>query len=608
MTLKISVIDGPTQGEVHEFGDEVELVEIGRDPDHCKVVFPPNFTSIGRRHVSVRKIGGRYKLESNLQNPVLIDGRDAFDEEPLTRSQEVQLGRGGPRLKIETTFLNALPATDPGGGQLAPSARAARQRRALGGILAAVVVLVVALAGVAGYVYWTEYQSEQRLTALVAEMEKVDEDAPVAAPASNDLSPDTLATVAQSVYLVMIRDASGRVTPQATAWVVADGVLATNAHVAAIADELTPGQTLVVRGTTAPYDIIEIERAVKHPDWERFNAQWVEQSPVRVGAGESTNFVDLSYLGYDVGLLYAVPGSTLAPPLTIAAADTLTTLQAGEAIGFVGFPMEEIMGGGVNPNAPVPQVQVGHINALTDNFLMPGSDAERLLVQHSMISAGGASGSPIVDAAGEVVAVLSAGNYIFLDNGTRVPNASGIEYAQRADLVLELLDDEVEAVRPERDAFWQAGFATFDDPDESIPVALLAGWAADFPDIEPTQVGAWSGMIETAAGDGTLAVEISDAFTDRGFYCAIAISRSHQDIDLAFSADGTVLNSDTAYDWYPIVTWTLGEPQPVDIVVTAYTEAPVDYELQVWFIPIGRTVEEPAPAPTEPTATTGGKG
>lgn len=638
MTLKISVLDGPTKGQSFEFADDVDVVEIGRDPDACKVVFPPNFTSVGRRHVTIRRVAGRYKLETNLQNPVLIDGREPFDEEPLGTTQEIRLGRSGPRLKVETVFLNALPATDPGNTLIAPSARAHRQRRATGGILAAVVLLVLAVAGIAGYFYWENQQAAERqrvaaaeaaerlrvaeerqeaaevqLQTLVAEMEKVENAIPEAQPVQpvepaavveppppmppTVLTPDTMATIARSVYLVMVQDSTGRVTPQATAWVVADGVFATNAHVAAIADELTEGQTMVVRSTIEPYDTIRIERAVKHPDWERFSAEWLEQSPVRVGAEAFASFVDLSYLGYDVGLLYAEPGSVLQPPLTIADAETLHTLRPGSAIGFVGFPMEQIMGGGVSPTAPVPQVQIGSINAVTDNFLMPGTDATRQLVQHNMVSAGGASGSPIVNAAGEVVAVLSAGNYIFLDDGTRVPNASSIEYAQRADLVLELLDDQVAALQPARDEFWAAGFATFDRPEDTVPEAMLASWAANFTGgIEPTEIGHYEGTFETQLEDGTYAVELTDVLERRGFYFASAVSRSRADIDLAFTRDDEVLISNVEYDWYPTASWTMEDDVSLDIVLTSYASEPVDYDLTVYFIPLGREVNSEAPA------------
>jgi hypothetical protein len=65
-----------------------------------------------------------------------------------------------------------------------------------------------------------------------------------------------------------------------------------------------------------------------------------------------------------------------------------------------------------------------------------------------MGSAGGASGSPIFNSRGEVVAILSAGNIIGQVsvnagkiNVIRAPSAAMVNYAQRVDILADIWPD-----------------------------------------------------------------------------------------------------------------------------------------------------------------------
>ncbi len=95
----------------------------------------------------------------------------------------------------------------------------------------------------------------------------------------------------------------------------------------------------------------------------------------------------------------------------MADAKTLNGLKAGEPLGLVGYPVEDSRLGGATIDDPIPTVQFGHLVRMTNYFgVVNVSPEERFLVSHSAPATGGASGSPLINRRGEVVAINSAGN------------------------------------------------------------------------------------------------------------------------------------------------------------------------------------------------------
>jgi hypothetical protein len=237
----------------------------------------------------------------------------------------------------------------------------------------------------------------------------------------------------------------------------------------------------------------------------------------------------------------------------------------------------------------VPQVQVGHITAITDYFLLPGDPAERNLVQHSLPVTGGASGSPVVDASGRVIAVLSGMNIIMDGAGSRGPSAAGVNFAQRASLVRELLENRADAVALSRQSAWETGFATFDDPVEKIPQMYYNQWVADVGSAAtPVAVLRRTGNIERLRDEQIWATTFARAISEPGHYFAIAVSRRRLDIDMAFAVNSEVFDRDVALDWYPVLSYDHEGGAPVDIIVFAETDEQPDYELVVWRLPFAR--------------------
>jgi hypothetical protein len=141
----------------------------------------------------------------------------------------------------------------------------------------------------------------------------------------------------------------------------------------------------------------------------------------------------------------------------------LRELDSGHRVAFLGFPMENLSGGGVDPNHPVATMQSGIVTATTDFWLAKAEFANRKLVQHNLPAVGGASGSPIFDAEGDVVAILSAGNITFtLSTNTWLAYAQQIEAAKRRALedvrakVQGKSRNEQEAMVAELEAMMQA--------------------------------------------------------------------------------------------------------------------------------------------------------
>lgn len=559
MSLKLEFLDGPLEGRVFNFPSDQHVIEIGRDPDHCQVVFPADFTSVGRRHLVIRQVGGRYRLETHPGNAVVVDGREPLDGEPLGRSQVVGLGRSAARMKLTTSFPSALPETDVSKPQKTLSQRLANQRRSF----ALLFVAILILAGGLAWFYAGQDREQRQIAALSNQMAKLQQ---------SSVSPDVLRKASESVYLVLIRNDQGEESPVGTAWVFDSSKLATNAHVAATFNELEPGQRLVARGTVEPFDTVEIEAVAIHPDYEAFDAEWQRAKPSRTEAGGGVQPVNAPGAGYDVALMQVVAGAALAAPLPLADAAELEKLSAGTAVAFAGFPMEALAGGGVNPKAPIAQTQVGHVTAVSDYFLLPSVSAERLLIQHAIPVTGGASGSPMIDGNGRVVGLISGMNVIGIESG-RAPNAVGINFAQRADLLHELTDvPSADRVATRRDA-WSQGFASFDDPTKAIPRQLEAMWLAELGTEEPpVALPPVEAVLEPGGENGALIHYFGDVFTKPGSYLVLAMSKKRHDIDIAVSRGEEIVAQDDAYDWYPSATVTVSESEGGETGLIVYME------------------------------------
>ena len=489
MSLAIHFVGGPKAGEVLSFDDKVEKVTIGRDPDTCQVVFPPDETKVGREHCELRREAGHYRLVLNRNDVVLLDGKLAHDGQELPEQADLQLGRQGPKLVVRTTLKGTLAPTagrenQRGQGTLLRDTQRAARR---GWWLAAGAIVLIVGVAAATYQGWHKLEvwrvnvgpkidelsnSQQELLKKVSKgMEKHTQ----TVAADEQRLRDVLNRALDSVYLVVNRDPTGDMFPEATAWVIdrEKGILATNGHVADIFNEIAkdqPDHKLVVLSPDNPPRDFVVKSVDIHPGYSASTELWDKFKPVRRTAETASEAIDQPGPFCDVALLYVDGAEGLAEALPLADDKTFELLGPGYPAGLAGYPMEGLVLGGVNPKQPTPTVHLAYLSAVTNYFGAGRVDlAERLLVQHAIPTAGGASGSPILNADGHVIAIHSGGNSIGqTESGARIGSTAMINFGQRADLVRELLDGraaDAQAVRSQR---WQEELAQYFRPAADV--------------------------------------------------------------------------------------------------------------------------------------------
>ena len=265
-----------------------------------------------------------------------------------------------------------------------------------------------------------------------------------------------------SVYLVILeytkKDGTVGITPIGTAWVVEEGVLATNAHVVIAARELFnkfAGSRVFARSNT---DLItdislDVEESEIHPAYTIFTEMMLRYAASRVKRdGTLPN-------PYDVGIFRVKPSQSkqLEQPLKLAIDERLYRINAGMEVASVGFPSEGLSGGGTNIDRPVASYTQGTINKMTDFFLGRTDPVDAIVLTYQFVSAGGASGSPVYDSRGLVIGLIASGNVVAKTNAGRIA-VGGTTYGPRVDVLRELLDGTAKDKLEQRESEWRREF------------------------------------------------------------------------------------------------------------------------------------------------------
>ena len=94
---------------------------------------------------------------------------------------------------------------------------------------------------------------------------------------------------------------------------------------------------------------------------------------------------------------------------TIAGKDELFGLKPGEQVGFLGFPSEGLDPNSIQVDKPNAYFKQGMINRLHNGKGEASSPADNVALDIQLSSVGGASGSPIFNSRGKVIAILWGG-------------------------------------------------------------------------------------------------------------------------------------------------------------------------------------------------------
>jgi antitoxin component YwqK of YwqJK toxin-antitoxin module len=236
---------------------------------------------------------------------------------------------------------------------------------------------------------------------------------------------------AVGVVVAIATDAEGRqiMRPFATAWALEPDLYITNAHVADTARRLAAdGARIAVMVNQRPDLVFPVRSLRMHPLHGATRAATTASGEVG--------------FAYDVAAL-RVEGRAPAT-FAVAPAARLEALAAGTPVAYLGFPMENLVGGGVSLHNPVAVMQTGILTAVSDFRQETNLPRNHLLLRHNLGLTGGASGSPLFDTSGRVVGILNAGNMVGQVLGLsddrqlimgRTPSAVMINFAQRADLI-----------------------------------------------------------------------------------------------------------------------------------------------------------------------------
>jgi hypothetical protein len=605
LMLTIRHRSGPLAGkEEQPTCRQSDRIVFGRDPDACDVVYPPDTRIVARRHFAlVLAPSGDWTIQLFGTPFVAVNGEPADPEEAVCHGAVVELGhRGGPSFEVsvpnETTGADlglTLTQEKVEGAHAAAdhAERSARRARRLG--LAGVVVALLGMA--AGGAYW--YIREQSDRAFQDKLQALNElQARLAAETIPRSHRDALAKAA---FLVVQRDSSGRERGVASAFPISADMLATAGHVAAELDDLAKRNIeVVVRspGIGAERKTWKVVWHEVHPAYEPLDEYLTKDPLVMPSTSSASDPSGLRFLssgnGYDVGL-FRVEGPPLTPILELATAEEVLKLSAGDPLAYAGYPQQDIAGAELLVLSANPEVRTGSVTALTDLFSMPTDPPHQQLIHHNMGTTVGTSGSPVISTSGRVVAIHNRSSYMRLPDGKQVPSGALINYAQRVDLLKDVVSGEADQKLDAERRYWDEQTKALKRGFDAISAHLL-------DKLKPSR-----GAVAEVRSKEEFEFEEDDRKTVRGKdkseivtrrqVHTVKLKQREQHVFLAYGKEqaklglylfvsGKPVTQVEPNSWYPIIAYTAPRDMSVELHVTGADED-VSYMLvdYVWQIP-----------------------
>ncbi|TPM46204.1 trypsin-like serine protease [Mesorhizobium sp. B2-2-3] len=480
--LRLTVLDAGGAARIYPAG--IDTLKIGRGVGWADFVWPLDDRRVSRTHLVLeRQASGDWIAVRQGHKYVEINGRPVETATSICSGDTLTLGsRDGPRLRFDIITQPAGSATDTLRTRTQEIVSGWREvsRKHMRWATAGFVTLLLAVVGT----YGLQYLHYREQMGLLAEMQdKLAERERASHEVSGRFPAATINKLKKAAYIVIKCKANangvcdGRAEEGfATAWPVEPATLVTNAHVGRLMDTLKAGERLCVRSPGDTPRTYCANSWQAHPAYAAF--------PKHLGAlgnvGLNGEFQAATRPGaYDVALLRLDAPVDPATVLDLATPATLTELREGDEVAFAGYLLRDIAGNETAQREPTPELHFGAISSLT-NFFMFASDTDishAQLIHNSIPITGGASGGPVVDRDGNVVAVVSSGSIIADASSDSVnknyPSAALVNYAQRADLVRDMLPGGTFDMTAEK-KFWDEEAKKFADHESYVTTQFLA--------------------------------------------------------------------------------------------------------------------------------------
>jgi hypothetical protein len=297
-----------------------------------------------------------------------------------------------------------------------------------------------------------------------------------------------------------------------------------------------------------------------------------------IGLPEVISFIPI----FDVGLLETrieLPGESLV----IANPAELAALEPGDPIGMVGFPSSAIGNTGNNPD---PILSVGNLLSQMDPYGDRAPANQRVVLGVDLKAGPGSSGSPIISTDGKVIGLLAHATGGELHN---------FQFAQRADLVQAMVDDNEQEQLRSMEQYWVKKRKSVNSAEAHLEMLLLAGQEAVFDQLTTyfgtaktaeqirdtmNPVELYKKTLRVSESDPTV-YKLWDNLEEDGLCILVAISRSGLDIDLVGRyADGSEVK-DEGRDYFPVITFPIRKGVGINLNLILPTDRTGDDEVLI---------------------------
>ncbi len=327
-----------------------------------------------------------------------------------------------------------------------------------------------------------------------------------------------------------------------TGWVIAEGKLATNAHVAeSLLESAVEGRLVAKRSWSDRDELALSASSIRiHPAYRPWNARLkrvIVRNENDPNAARSMSFIPIA----DVAIVEVEAGET-ATPLVLADPAKVEPVLS-EAVVYLGFPHENISG------FPTLHAVPGHVTAKTDFFFQRAPWRDSYLIHYCGPVVGGASGSPMLNRAGQVIGLISAAENNLSINGERT--SFGFAYGQRADLARELLRNDYEKVQAQRNGAWSQRLSNLLIPPDELLEQLALQQAASDGVMQLANTNTVTRKQVTVKQSESAKVQVTLEPGLRYGFLAAAHDGSDVDAQLLLRDTGESVATDTQFDYFP---------------------------------------------------------